>query len=680
MNEEMEIQLSEHDAGQAVEDKQLPDKDASQAVEGKSLSDKDADHAIKEKQVFPSFANGPTDSAQVLDIPEPVRNGHKTVDSEFIVGAAVLSSVGGVFLLIALALVWVNYMDGFLKGMSMYLISGVFLCVSELLIRKVWLKLSYVLTSVGISGFYVSTMVNCQSFNHFPVTVGLIIIAMFSVFVLLYGWARNIPWYRILSLLVFYFCLTLGRVKLGDEMYFLTIAFGLAVGLLNALLPLKRQILALTVISMLAMVLLFDKPIGIDWLGMVQELIYCMGAMLVLTLLLYRPLKISNAASHQKFDAGSSQDVDRTLCFVVYLVSLFFLYLWFIGAALSRNIFSPALQFCMIGTGSICLVSFAILWKYREKWLIYLWFNILACTVYLTMELRDGEGIGWGGWCLAVLLLISELLSLHRRPTRLLSVCRAVLTATACITVISVSGKVYVYVLLAILLAGIFLVNHWHTYYELAATYTLAWFVIKDLPIMLSLPVFVGVLFVGILLVNNIKRLRGSKPLIYNWGILVGQIMAYLFLLMPICRNFYLMYFCMLIFGLSIIVLILQEKYQLNCECKLFVAELFLAYLALTIHLNPSVIASILLMAVALAGVIGGFRLNQKSARICGLLFSLLACGKIVLYDFRGGPTIQRILLFLVAGVIAMIIGGIYIILEKKMREKRISQLTGGGG
>ena len=168
-------------------------------------------------------------------------------------------------------------------------------------------------------------------------------------------------------------------------------------------------------------------------------------------------------------------------------------------------------------------------------------------------------------------------------------------------------------------------------------------------------------------------------PLICNWGILSGQIAAYLFLMMPIYRNLYLMYFCMLILGLSIIILLLDEKYHLKCECRLFVAELFLDYLVLTMYLNPPVLASILLMVIALAGVGCGFWMNQKSARICGLLFSLLVCGKIVLYDFRGGTTIQRILLFLVTGTIALIIGGIYIILEKKMSKNRISQLTGGG-
>lgn len=641
------------------------------------MPEKEDKAAAEAEQGFRSFAEGASDSAQVLDIPQPVPNGQGVRDAEFVIAAAVLSSVGGIFLLIAFFLVWINYMDGFLRGMSMYLVATVLLCVSELAIRKVWPKLSYVLTSIGIGGVYLSTMVNCRSFGHFTEIAELAIVTAFTVLVLLYGWARSVPWYRIVGLLAFYLCLSLGRAGLGERVYFVTIFLGLAVGLFGAALPLKRQVSAVTAVSMLAMVLLFEIPANVDWLGMVQEMVYCMGAMLVLNLLLYRQLDFFHTVEEQGAEAGSSREVGRILCFAVYLASLLFLYLRFNAAALSNGIFSPALQFCMIGIGGICLISFTILWKYKEKWFIYLWMNILAYTVYLTMELRDGGRAGWGGWCLVALLLLSELLALSK--VRILRVCRAVLTAIACITVYAAPEQVYVYALLAILLLGILLADHWHAYYELTVTYTLAWFVAKDLPMMLSLPVSAGILFVGILLVNNIKRLRGRMPLAYTWGILSGLIASYLLLMLPVYSYSYLTHFCMLVFGLSVIILVLQEKYHLACNCKLFITELFLAYLVLTVRLNPTVISSILLMAIALAGVGGGFRLRQKSARICGLVFSLLVCGKIVLYDFRGGPTIQRIILFLVTGAAALMIGVIYIILEMKMRDRKISETTGGG-
>ena len=57
---------------------------------------------------------------------------------------------------------------------------------------------------------------------------------------------------------------------------------------------------------------------------------------------------------------------------------------------------------------------------------------------------------------------------------------------------------------------------------------------------------------------------------------------------------------------------------------------------------------------------------KKKSVRIYGLVLSLLVCGKIVLYDFMGAPTLQRTILLFSVGVMALVISGIYIILEKK--------------
>jgi len=50
-------------------------------------------------------------------------------------------------------------------------------------------------------------------------------------------------------------------------------------------------------------------------------------------------------------------------------------------------------------------------------------------------------------------------------------------------------------------------------------------------------------------------------------------------------------------------------------------------------------------------------------------VLSLCTCGKIALYDYWGAPILQKTILFFVVGVIALVIAGIYIILEKKCNE-----------
>ena len=88
--------------------------------------------------------------------------------------------------------------------------------------------------------------------------------------------------------------------------------------------------------------------------------------------------------------------------------------------------------------------------------------------------------------------------------------------------------------------------------------------------------------------------------------------------------------------------------------------------MAFIVKTQLPVINSILMMLVALISVAAGFVEKKKNIRIYGLVLSILVCGKIVLYDFMSVPTLQKMLLFFAVGVIALLIAGIYIVLEKK--------------
>lgn len=72
-------------------------------------------------------------------------------------------------------------------------------------------------------------------------------------------------------------------------------------------------------------------------------------------------------------------------------------------------------------------------------------------------------------------------------------------------------------------------------------------------------------------------------------------------------------------------------------------------------------------MVIAIGAVISGFALREKKLRVTGLVLTLTVCAKIALYDFRGAASVEKMILFLVVGLIALAISGIYIALEKKM-------------
>ena len=673
-----------------------------------------------------SFADGPTQSAQVLQVPvsEYNKRGIKAKDPEFVVAVIVFSILGGALVLAALVLFGIYYMTDFLLGMCLYAFVLLVILISELVIRKKLPKLSLVLTSIGIGGVYVSTYVNSGGgwffdlnsiyhryhgkvlawldpesvrgvgLNNFSVRVGVCIAVFFTLLVLLYGWKRQIDLYRVVGIL---FCCLCIRPKLdldgSNQQPALVITEFLVLGavilflnLIHSLLPSKNKTMAY-LLPMVAIPLFMERLSRscFYWLGnglieSVPEMVCLAGVLFVIHLYFYQLLKAHSDLDWQK-------DWKKTVTIVAYVVTLTELFLMVtdvVGATWS-DIFNdyffmdrlckdnlPALHFTMLSVCAMGLICFMMIYRYREKWILYYFGCVMFYQVYLAV--RDAqypeESIA-DIWCLLGLLILTKLLTM--RKVRAVRVADAVLTFIACGVALAHSKEWYSYLLMAVLVLGIFTGNYWHTYYELLVTYTLAFFVIKGLPLILKPTVFVGVLFVGILVVNHVKWMRGKYPVIYNAVVLAGQSLSYFVLLGERYRNSYVTYLCMLVLGLAIITLVLQEKYQLKCPHQLLIIELFLSYMILVMRLRYSFVTSILLMAVAvLVGVAGGFLMNQKSARICGLILSILVCSKIVLYDFSGGPVKQRIFLFLAVGVLALVIVGIYIVLEKRTQKKRI--------
>ena len=234
--------------------------------------------------------------------------------------------------------------------------------------------------------------------------------------------------------------------------------------------------------------------------------------------------------------------------------------------------------------------------------------------------------------CLTVLLVATKVLT--RFAEGGLKALDAILTTVYCIMLLG-NGKEtpYAYLLLAVTILSMFLVYGWTTYQEILLTFSLAFFAAVNLMPMLKLPAFSGILFVSILLFNNVNYMRGKNILVYNVFVLVGQIGALIGLANPVYRNSYLTYLCMFVFVLAYLVLTLQEKYYKNFKHRELIIVIFLTYMALVVKTNVPVVNSILIMLIALVSVTSGFLKKDKPVRIYGLVLSLCTCGKIALYE-----------------------------------------------
>jgi uncharacterized membrane protein len=76
-------------------------------------------------------------------------------------------------------------------------------------------------------------------------------------------------------------------------------------------------------------------------------------------------------------------------------------------------------------------------------------------------------------------------------------------------------------------------------------------------------------------------------------------------------------------------------------------------------------------MMIALGCVGIGFKTQERTERVSGLVLAVFVCLKLIFYDFREVEVMYRMLVFLVVGVIALMISYIYVKLEKKEKSER---------
>ncbi len=169
-------------------------------------------------------------------------------------------------------------------------------------------------------------------------------------------------------------------------------------------------------------------------------------------------------------------------------------------------------------------------------------------------------------------------------------------------------------------------------------------------------------------LFNQIERYRGNSLLIYNVMVLVWANGCYLWVLAEDYTNLRIMYLILAVLGLETIGFLFREKNKLAGVRGIILVS-FLTYMILISRFTYDITSSIMLLLLGVASIGTGFVITDKKLRIYGLVLSMLVCFKITLFDFRGEDMLQKLLLFLAAGIVALIISGIYIILDKKYNK-----------
>ena len=98
------------------------------------------------------FAEQPRGQSTVRPAAETAVPGtKKKQNAEYLIGTIALSVVGGVFILTALVLMGMYFMNGWIKGISLYVVSLGVVLLAELLIRRKLPKLAQIFSAIGMA-------------------------------------------------------------------------------------------------------------------------------------------------------------------------------------------------------------------------------------------------------------------------------------------------------------------------------------------------------------------------------------------------------------------------------------------------------------------------------------------------------------------------------------------------
>lgn len=591
--------------------------------------------------------------------------------AEFTVGAAVLSVVGGTFILAALVTLGMTFMGGIFKGLCLYAVSLAFLLLSELWIYRRWPMLGSAVSAIGIGGLYLSTLINDLALHNFNLWMTVGVTFGITVFVILLSRRRDSVLYRIIGMIAAYLCFMMIRPENTETEFLLVTGMILLMNLICILLPVKKYYTAVNIVHMsihAVFTFFFTIPAVLTASVKFIPLLIFVFSSVIVQQFIYVAQCFWLEKEKKSMLQDEKNEQDNTGILITYYITSV-VYAGLMAVLVERLVhyhgsgyaYGSAIAVGVLGIAAMLALH---LWKCGGKRHIYSFLNLAVfCLAGMGAGNRDSV------ICILVMLIIVKIL-MHLKKTANMTVLRvndAVITTLLCFMVTAVK-KPMEYVLLAGVIGCVLAINYWHTWYEILLTGTLALYTAAHLPAVLELPAVAGLLLASMLLFNNIAKWRGKNILIFNLFAMGVQSVCYLNLLKPVYQDTYICYFCMLIFGVATIVLMLQERYHMNFKGKYVVLALFFSYMAFVLRVATPVINSIIMMVIALVSVGVGFTSDKKNVRIYGLILSLFVCAKLVLYDFFEAPTIQKTILFFAVGMIALIIAATYIILEKKNR------------
>lgn len=578
--------------------------------------------------------------------PTSVQNAKGADSFEFKIGAGIFSMVGAVFVLSAFVIFGFNFLEGVWQGVCLYAASLVLVLLSELLLKRLNERFSQVITGIGISCLYISTVINFMVLKNINGIVASIITLVIALFAILLGRKKDAASIRVISFLGCYICFLPIREFESSLSLLVMTGILLIINIVSVFFPNQKNagiisavhLIAHTVFTGVATGLLLVRDMDILYIAL-----FAIASLIIINLIYFR-----------------HKEKDEFYLKLIFSIALGFMAVFLVSIGCFEHgieeetllLFNKLLTEVMAIAIS---VVFFILWGTDErKWIQYYFTAAIVVLFNGFSDYRLETTIG-----IIAIFVLTRLLY----KVKDLEVLDCILTIIMVLQGLYMCKTWYVIPFAAVLLLSAFVIKRCAVFHEIVLSVGFVVGLCCQFDGNWTLPACVGILFFFFLLFNHLPWLKEVKQLPYN--ITNISLAGVLCLCTVFCDQYYYNAITMVI-GAVMIIVAFRARYGLAVPKKYLLLAGFLVYMIFTSHFETSVIVSILLMVVAIGCVAAGFLLKDKVYRICGLVMAILVCVKLVVYDFGELESLPKAILFLAVGVIALGISFIYIYLEKR--------------
>ncbi len=605
---------------------------------------------------------------------------------EFSIGTSLLSVLGAILILTALALLTIHYMDNTMQGIFLFAGPVLLILFSEFFLRKRIARFSAVLTSLGIAVLYLAVILNyvyLLKYSGVAAILGTVFVTIASMYLSLRNQSAVI---RCLALIGGYISLiTMGEPKTLTQLIVVILIVSI-ISLGNIILPLRKNNLAAdfatNVLNLVLFTLLLYYRANAAFSGstVTEWMISAYGVILLVTasILCLRAIWRLRASGNTRNIAPVIFYLGTLLYVLLMTRAVMNIYLGYIPHILTAFVFMYLGQTCGL------------------RWMYYFQAALMTfMTVSLAIRNIAGNSLGtWLPWIgIAVITYI-----LNRKVRNIyLTIWNYFFTLSSFIIFLFIDRFIISTIYIAIFWIFFFLPANYEmdeneTFYNIACRYWVflfsmifgyRWLVwIKPYVTLTDqqsvvwvqsglLLLFLILTIVIPLITTQVEGFHHKNQKTIHFAIFTTSVVAQIFVyhITPIA------FICVFLLETLILLYLWREPIAKKLKVRELLFAFYVSYMysqaQQIFQIHDAIIWTIGLMLIALLSVLYGCLKRIKNLRVFGLILTILISIKLIFFDLSKFDLLLKIVLFLIVGILTLVVSFIYNKMAKSGNEER---------